>query len=100
MLFLVLLTFASLVSYAIPNGCYYSGRSNSPRKHCEILISGDSFNCLNREGEVIARWTIVSDNDGRLTLKSEYGATAYASWYTTDDGEVRIEFNYKTYRSM
>lgn len=95
-----MLTVATLISYAIPNGCYYSGRSNSPRKHCEIQISGSSFNCLNRDGDVIARWTIVNEDDGRITLKSEYGATAYANWYVTDDGDVRLEFNYKTYKRM
>lgn len=98
--FIILLTIMTAFAYAIPDGCYWSGRSNSPRKYCEIQISGNSLKCKNRDGEVIARWTIVAEsNDGVISLKSELGASAIARYWITDEGVVYLEFG-KTYRSM
>lgn len=87
-----LLVFASVFAYAIPSGCY-SGTSRTNRDRCAIQISNRTINVTNRSGEVIARWTIVKEDNGVLTLRSDYGATATATWWTDDDGNVFLNFN-------
>ena len=94
----VVLTLASIFAFAIPSGCY-SGTSRINRDRCAIQISGNVINVTNREGNVIARWNIVSDTNGKLTLRSEYGATMTASWWK-EDGEVYLNFNSETFTRM
>ena len=91
----VIFTVVSLFAFAIPSGCY-EGTSRTNRDRCAILIQGDEINVTNRYGDVIARWKIVSDNNGKLTLKSEYGATSSATWWK-EDGNVYLNFNYETF---
>ena len=95
-----MLTFATVLSYAIPDGCYHGSRRRADKERCAIRISGDKFNVLSRStGEVVASWTIVSDKNGVLTLKSEYGASATASWWE-EDGTVYLSFNYEKFTRM
>jgi hypothetical protein len=93
-----LLVFATVVAFAIPGGCY-SGTSRTNRDRCAIHIGGNTLSVMNRNGDVVARWNIVKDNNGVLTLKSEYGATATASWWK-EDGKVYLNFNYETFTLM
>jgi hypothetical protein len=95
---LFLFALASTLSFAIPNGCY-SGSSRQTRDRCAIQISGNDFNIINREGDVIARWKIISDTNGQMSLKSEYGATASASWWE-EDGKIYLSWNYDTFSRM
>ena len=95
---LALLLFVNILAYAVPSGCY-EGSSRTHRGRCAIQISHNVMNITNRSGEVIARWTIVSDKDGVLTLRSEYGAGATARWWK-EDGKVYLTFNYETYTLM
>lgn len=89
MVFLFIL--ASVFTYAIPDGCY------DGRYKCGVYISGDVIHVTNKNGEVIARWTIVrEDNEGNLTVKSEYGATQSAKWWR-EDGQVYLYFNYQNW---
>ena len=94
-LMVVLLVFASVFAFAVPNGCY-QGTSRHTRGRCALLIQGDVLHVINRDGDVIARWNIISEKDGRLSLKSEYGATNSASWWV-EDGQVYLNFNYEKY---
>ena len=87
---LALLTFATIFAYAIPSGCY-EGSSNKNKDRCAIYIKDNVLNVTNRSGEVIARWNIVSDKDGILTLKSDYGAGLTASWWR-EDGKIYLNF--------
>ena len=92
--------FTTAFAYAIPSGCY-SGTSRTNRDRCAIQISDNTLHIISKSsGEVLARWKIISDNDGVLTLKSEYGATASASWWRDDDGSVHMNFNYETFTLM
>lgn len=91
----VVFTVVSLFAFAIPSGCY-EGTSRINRDRCAILIQGDELNITNRDGDVIVRWKIVSDNNGKLTLRSEAGATASATWWK-EDGNVYLNFNYETF---
>ena len=93
-----LLALISVIAMAVPSGCY-EGSARPHRGRCTIQIGSTDFNILNKEGDVIARWTIVSDNNGTLTLKSPYGATATATWWR-ENGNVYINFNYETYTRM
>jgi len=95
---LTMLIFSTLLTYAIPNGCY-SGQSRHNRDRCAIQISDNSIHITNKDGEVIARWSIVSDENGKLTLKSAYGATASATWWT-EDGKTYLRFNYEVFTRM
>lgn len=79
----------------IPSGCY-KGTSRRDKDFCRIIISYGTLHVCQKDGTVIARWEIVSDNDGTLSLKSEYDAHASASWWT-EDGNVYLSFNYQTY---
>ena len=97
-LLITLLTVISLFAFAIPSGCY-EGSSRHNRDRCAIQINGDVLHFINREGDVIARWNIISDKDGVLSLKSAYGATATATWWS-EDGEIYLNFNYETYTRM
>ena len=90
--------FSFLSIFAIPNGCY-SGESRHNRDRCAIQISDNTFHVTNKEGEVIARWTIVSDENGKLTLKSVYGATVSATWWR-EDGKTYLKFNYELFTRM
>lgn len=94
----IILTFVTLFTYAIPNGCY-SGESRAHRNRCAIQISSNTLHIINREGEVIARWSIVSDEDGKLKLKSALGATASATWWE-EDGKIYLKWNYELYTRM
>ncbi len=90
--------FAFLSIFAIPSGCY-SGESRVHRDRCAIQISDNTLNIINKEGNVIASWKIVSDVDGKLTLKSEFGATASATWWK-EDGKTYLKWNYEVYTRM
>lgn len=87
-----LLALTTTFAFAIPNGCYNGASGMFRGIRCAIQIGGDAFNVLNSDGYVKARYTIVGDDNGRLTLQSEYGTTVYASWWT-EDGQVYIKFN-------
>lgn len=89
---------AALSEGSVPSGCY-EGTSRRHKGFCRILISGGTLHVCDREGNVIARWNIVSDNDGKLSLKSDYNATASASWWK-EDGKVYLTFNYETFVHM
>lgn len=95
----VILALATIFTYANPPAGCYKGSSRHNRDRCAIQVSGNTLNVINREGDVIARWNIISDNNGKLTLKSEYGATMVASWWR-EDGEVYLNFNYETFTHM
>ncbi|MBQ8969434.1 MAG: hypothetical protein IJ064_06860 [Bacteroidaceae bacterium] len=94
----IVLTLISLFAYAIPGGCY-SGESRAHRDRCAIQISNNTLNVINREGDVIARWSIVKDENGKLTLKSALGATANATWWE-EDGKIYLRWNYELYTRM
>ena len=94
----IVLTFVTLFTYAIPSGCY-SGESRAHRDRCAIQISNNTLNITNREGEVIARWSIVSDENGKLTLRSSLGVTVSATWWE-EDGKIYLRFNYEVYTRM
>ena len=93
---LAIFTFISI--FAIPNGCY-SGESRHNRNRCAIQISDNTLNITNKDGVVIARWSIVSDLNGKLTLKSAQGATASATWWN-EDGKTYLKFNYEVFTQM
>lgn len=97
-LLMVLLVFATLFAFAVPNGCY-EGTSGPAKGRCAVYINGNEISVLNKNGDVIARWYIVSENDGKLSVKSEYGATQGASWWR-EDGKVYLNFNYQTFTLM
>ena len=90
--------FTFLSTFAIPGGCY-SGESRINRDRCAIQISDNTLHIINKEGDVIARWKIVSDEDGKLTLKSEFGATKSATWWN-EDGKTYLKWNYEVYTRM
>jgi hypothetical protein len=94
-LLVTLLTALTLFASAIPSGCY-EGSSRHNRDRCAIQISNNVIHVIGSDGYVVAKWTIVSDNNGKLSLKSEYGATTTASWWS-EDGKVYLNFNYDTY---
>lgn len=89
-----LLALVSVFAMAVPNGCY-KNYTNSRRGNL-VCISGTTFSCTNRDGDVIARWEIVGESDGVLTLRSSLGATATASWWR-EDGKIYLNWNYETY---
>ncbi|MBP5663568.1 MAG: hypothetical protein J6X16_04775 [Bacteroidales bacterium] len=95
---ITLLTVISLCAFAIPSGCY-EGSSRHNRDRCAIQISDNVLNVINREGDVIAKWNIISDNNGVLSLRSSAGATATATWWK-EDGIIYLNFNYETYTRM
>ena len=95
---MILLVFASIFTFAVPNGCY-EGLSGPAKGRCTVYISGSVISVLNKDGDVIARWNIVSENDGKLSVRSEYGATQSASWWR-EDGKVYLYFNYQTFTLM
>lgn len=95
---MVLAIFSVLSVFAIPSGCY-SGESRHNRGRCAIQISNNTLNITNRDGEVIARWSIESDENGKLTLRSAYGATASAIWWN-EDGKTYLKFNYELFTRM
>lgn len=97
--FLAAFFIASIFAYAIPSGCY-SGTSRPHRDRCAIQISDNILYMTSRDGTVTAKWTIVSDKDGILTLRSEYGATLSASWWVDEDGDVHLNLNYETFTRM
>lgn len=90
--------FTYLSIFAIPTGCY-SGESRTKRDRCAIQISNNTLHITNKDGEVIARWSIVSDENGKLSLRSVFGATASATWWS-EDGKTYLKFNYEVYTRM
>jgi hypothetical protein len=97
-LLMVLLVFAFIFAFAVPNGCY-EGVSGPARGRCAVHISGSVISCLNKNGDVIARWTIVSEDNGNLSVRSDYGVTQSASWWR-EDGKVYLKFNYQVFTLM
>lgn len=89
---IMLLALFSVFTFAVPNGCYDGISGIAKGRKCAIHIQGSTFSCTNRNGDVIARWTIVSESDGTLYLKSEYGASSKATWWQ-EDGKVYLNFN-------
>ena len=97
-LLLVLLVLASIFTFAVPNGCY-KGLSGPAKGRCAVHVSGSVISVMNKDGDVIARWNIVSENNGELSVRSEYGATQTARWWR-EDGKVYLNFNYQTFELM
>lgn len=85
-----LLVLVSIIAMAVPSGYYQNSRGRG------VHISDNTFSVTNRSGEVIARWEIVGERDGVLTLRSSVGATATASWWR-EDGKIYLNWQYDTY---
>lgn len=86
----MLLALFSVFAFAVPNGCYKAITGTA--KGRIVHIGGTTFSCTNKNGDVIARWEIVSEKDGTLYLKSVYGASATATWWK-EDGKVYLRWN-------
>lgn len=87
-----LLALISVFVFAVPNGCYDGISGIAKGRKCAIHIGGSTFSVTNRNGDVIARWEIVSERDGTLYLKSQFGASATATWWR-EDGKVYLNWN-------
>lgn len=89
-LMVALLALVSVIAMAVPSGYYQNSRGRG------VHISGSTFSVCNRDGDVIARWEIVNESNGVLSLRSSLGAVATASWWS-EDGEIYLNWNYDTY---
>lgn len=94
-----ILTFVTVFTFADPPFGCYEGSSRYSRGRCAIQVGGGDINVIGSDGTVIARWKIVSDNNGEMTVRSEAGVTKTASWWR-EDGEVYINFGYETYKHL
>lgn len=88
----MILSLFSVFAFAVPNGCYDGISGIAKGRKCAVHIQGSTFSCTNKNGDVIARWEIVSESDGTLYLKSEYGASAKATWWR-EEGKVYLNWN-------
>lgn len=89
---IAILALSSAFAFAVPNSCY-NGTGSFRHIRCAIQISGNTFHVMNSDGYVKFRYTIVEDNNGRLTLQSDEGLPSAHAYWWTEDGQVYLKFN-------